>query len=225
MRNMSREELAVVLAPDVRFIRDLTLFKQTDKFIRQARSGSSSRAGTGSLPRRAIRTDAGHKDLELRLRKLMAEARMFVRGDELEIGGEDAQERILKGFQGLIDKVYVNLPMLRGVTYTEAEIGKAASAEEWAFCGNDGEGMTEPEQEVLNYVQAQARNGVKVSVKYLTDRFGAKPYGWPTTAILCIAARLTAKGKLEARSDGTVLEGAELAKALGTTAMHWPIFC
>jgi len=43
-----------------------------------------------------------------------------VRGDELEIGGEDPQERLLKGFQILVDKIYVNLPMLRGVTYTEA---------------------------------------------------------------------------------------------------------
>ena len=33
-------------------------------------------------------------------------------------------------------------------------------------------------------------------------------------ATLCIAAGLTAKGKLEARSDSTVLEGDELAKAL-----------
>ena len=48
----------------------------------------------------------------------------------------------------------------------------------------------------------------------LTERFGGKPYGWPTTAILCLAASLSGKGKLEARSDGTVLERAELAKAL-----------
>ena len=74
-------------------------------------------------------------------------------------------------------------------------------------------GLTEAEQDVLNYVQGQARNGVKVSVKYLTERFGAKPYGWPTTAVLCLAASLSGKGKLEARSDGTSLERADLARA------------
>ena len=53
---------------------------------------------------------------------------MFVRGDELDIGGEEP-ERIVKGFQGLVDKVYVNLPMLRGVTYSEAlkQLPKAAT--------------------------------------------------------------------------------------------------
>ena len=216
MRNLSREELAVVLQPDVRFIRDLTLFKQTDKFIRQARAGSQQPGRDRIVAEKGDQNSRRYKDLELRLRKLMAEGSMFVRGDELDIGGEDGQERIVKGFQGLIDKVYVNLPMLRGITYVEADIQKAATPESGLF-GSNGEGLTEAEQDVLNYVQAQARNGVKVSVKYLTERFGGKPYGWPTTAILCLAASLTSKGKLEARSDGTVLEHAELAKALNNS--------
>lgn len=216
MRNMSREELAVVLQPDVRFIRDLTLFKQTDKFIRQARAGSQQPGRDRIVAEKGDQNSRRYKDLELRLRKLMAEARMFVRGDELDIGGEEPQDRIVKGFQGLVDKVYVNLPMLRGVTYAEADILKAATPESGLF-GDNGEGLTEAEQDVLNYVQSQARIGVKVSVKYLTERFGGKPYGWPTTAILCLAASLSGKGKLEARSDGTVLERAELAKALNNS--------
>ena len=216
MRNLSREELAIVLQPDVRFIRDLTLFKQTDKFIRQARAGSQQPGRDRIVAEKGDQNSRRYKDLELRLRKLMAEARMFVRGDELDIGGEEPQERIVKGFQDLVDKVYVNLPMLRGVTYAETDILKAAKPETGLF-GNNGEGLTEAEQDVLNYVQSQARNGVKVSVKYLTERFGGKPYGWPTTAILCLAASLSGKGKLEARSDGTVLERAELAKALSNS--------
>ena len=216
MRNMSREELAVVLQPDVRFIRDLTLYKKTDKFIRQARADAQQPGRDRIVAEKGDQNSRRHKDLELRLRKLMAEASMFVRGDELDIGGEEAQERIVKGFQGLVDKVYVNLPMLQGVTYAEADILKAATPESGLF-GDDGEGLTEAEQDVLNYVQGQARNGVKVSVKYLIDRFGGKPYGWPTTAILCLAASLSGKGKLEARSDSSVLERAELAKALNNS--------
>lgn len=216
MRNVSREELAVVLQADVRFIRDLTLFKQTDKFIRQARAGSEQPGRDRIVAEKGDQNSRRYKDLELRLRKLMAEARMFVRGDELDIGGEEPQERIVKGFQGLVDKVYVNLPMLRGVPYSEADILKAATPESGLF-GDNGEGLTEAEQDVLNYVQSQARIGVKVSVKYLTERFGAKPYGWPVTAVLCLAASLSGKGKLEARSDSTVLERAELAKALNNS--------
>ena len=218
MRNMGREELAIVLQPDVRFIRDLTLFRQTDKFIRQSRSGSPQPGRDRIILEKGEQNGRRAKDLELRLRKLTAAARLFVRGDELDIGGDDPQDRIVKAFQALVDKVYVNLPMLRGVNYVEADIAKAASPSSTLF-GEAGTGLTEAEQDVLNHIQSQARNGVKVSAKYLIERFGAKPYGWPTVATLCLTASLSGKGKCEARSDGTPLEGAELARALNNSHM------
>lgn len=218
MRNMGREELAIVLQPDVRFIRDITLYRQTDKFIRQARSGAPQPGRDRIILEKGEQNARRMKDLELRLRKLIATARLFVRGDELDIGGDDPQERIVKAFQILIDKVYVNLPMLRGVSYVEADIAKAASPTSTLF-GELGTGLTEAEQDVLNYIQSQARNGVKVSAKYLTERFGARPYGWPTVAILCLVASLSGKAKCEARSDGTPLESVELVRALNNSHM------
>ena len=47
-----------------------------------------------------------------------------MRGDEIEIRSEDAEARIIKGFQALVGKVYTSLPMLRGATYVEADIVK-----------------------------------------------------------------------------------------------------
>jgi hypothetical protein len=214
MRSMTREDLAVVLSPDVRFMRDLQLFKQTDKYIRQTRAGGTQDSRERIISDKGEQNRRREKDLETRLRNLIAEAVLFVRGDELDIGGDDPQERLIKGFQTLIDKVYVNLPMLRKVTYTEVDILKAAQAKGGLFGGDDAGGMSEPEQEILYFVQAQARIGVNVSVKSLLEKFGAKPYGWPNVATLCIAGGLSAKGKLEARSQSTVLEGEELGKAL-----------
>ena len=43
-------------------------------------------------------------------------ARLFVRGAELEIGGEDPQERLGKGFQTLGGKGYNSLAGFRGAT-------------------------------------------------------------------------------------------------------------
>lgn len=216
MKTMSREELAVAMNPDATFVRDLILFKQTDKFIRQSRSGSPQPGRDRIVAEKGEQNSRRLKDLEMRLRKLMGSARLFVRGDELEIGGEDAQERIAKAFQSLVDKVYTNLPMLRGVSYTEADINKAVQAESGLF-GSDGAGINEAEQDVLSFINAQARNGVKVSVKYLADRFTSKPYGWPINAVLCLAGSLVAKGKIEARLDSAVKEGLDLAKALNNS--------
>ena len=216
MKTMSREELAVAMKPDANFVRDLILFKQTDKFIRQSRSGSPQPGRDRIVAEKGEQNGRRAKDLEMRLRKLMGSARLFVRGDELEIGGEDAQERISKAFQSLVDKVYTNLPMLRGVSYTEADINKAVQSESGLF-GSDGTGINEAEQDVLSFINAQARNGVKVSVKYLADRFTSKPYGWPVTAVLCLAGSLVAKGKIEARVDSAIKEGLDLAKALNNS--------
>ena len=78
---------------------------------------------------------------------------------------------------------------------------------------------TEPKQDALKHIQSQARNGVKVSARYLTERFGAKSYSWPTVATVCFTASLSGKGKCEARSDGTPREGAELVRAPNNSHM------
>ena len=216
MATMAREELAVATGADTNFYRDLELFKQTDKFIRQSRSGSPQPGRDRIVAEKGEQNGRRAKDLEMRLRKLMGDARLFVRGDELEIGGEDPQERLSKAFQSLVDKVHTNLPMLCGVSYTEAHINQAVQSESGLF-GSDGTGIDEAEQDVLSFINAQARNGVKVSVKYLADRFTSKPYGWPINAVLCLAGSLVAKGKIEARVDSAVKEGLDLAKALNNS--------
>lgn len=213
MQSLSREELIVVLPADARFLMDLSLYKKTDRYIRQAHAGTLQPGRERILGDKREQNGRRHKDLELRLRGMMAAAPMFVRGSELDVSGVDPQERITKAFQVLVDKVYVSLPMLQGVSYGEDDIAKAATADVSLFAAGDS-GLVEAEQELLNHVQAQSRNGVKVSVKGLAERFGSKPYGWPTTAILCLTAGLCAKGRIEARSDGTPLEGTALARAL-----------
>ncbi|PHO04850.1 hypothetical protein CSC82_04805 [Rhodobacteraceae bacterium 4F10] len=218
MRNLGRDELAVMMHSDVRFIRDITLFKQTDKFIRQARLGSPQPGRDRIVAEKGDQNRRRHKDLEMRMRKLLGAAKMYVRGDDLEIGGEDPQDRITKGFQTLVDKVYTNLGMLRGVTYSEVDLKKAAQSENSLF-GDNGVGLGEAEQEVLNFIQSQARNGVKVSAKYLKDRFSAKPYGWPEIAVFCVTASLVSKSKIEARSDSEVMEGEALVGALQNNRM------
>lgn len=216
MKTMSREELAVTLKADANFVRDLILYKQTDKFIRQSRTGSPQPGRDRIIAEKGEQNGRRAKDLELRLRRLMGEARLFVRGDELDTGGEDAQDRIIKAFQTLVDKVYTNLPMLRGVSYSEADINKSVQPDSSLF-GTGGTGLSEAEQDVLSFINGQARNGVKVSVKYLVEKFTTKPYGWPTVAVLCLAGSLSAKGKIEARVDSTPTEGLDLAKALNNS--------
>lgn len=218
MRSMASSDVVVLIADDDRLVRDLQLYRKTAKFVRQAKMGSVQPSRDRIIDEKGEQNTRRYKDIETRLRRLMADAQIFVRGDELDLIG-DAQDRVLKAFQTLVEKVYVNLPMLRGVTYTEADIAKAASPESTLFTG-EGEGLTEPEQEVLNFVQAQHRTGVRVSMKAIVENFSGNSYGWPVPAILCLTASVTTRGKVEARQNSVQLEGGDLARALQASAQH-----
>lgn len=211
--SMASDEMVVMLGRDVRFTRDLILWLQTVKFARQVNSGDAQPGRDRIIAEKRDQNTRREKDLVQRLRGLMADARLFVRGAELEIGGEDPQERLVKGFQALVDKVYTSLPVLRGATYTEADLARAGKIDGELFVGA-GSGMTEAEQDVLNHAQAQMRLGTRVSAKALVEKFGAKPYGWPALAVLCLTASLVARGKLEARADSSLLEGNALVQGL-----------
>ena len=219
MRSMGCEEIFVLLNPDQQFSCNLALFKQTEKFMRQTRSGAPQLSREQILTQKGEQNARRRRDLEQRLRQLVSEAQFFVSGDEIDVAGEDAQERVVKAFQTLVDKVYVNLPMLRSVSYTGADLAEAASPKGALLGQDDGGGMGEAEREVLHYIQGRERSGVKVPVKSLVKQFGKKPYGWPDAATLCLAAHLSGRGKVEARLDATLLEGDDLAKALGKSQM------
>ncbi|MBE2993764.1 BREX system P-loop protein BrxC [Sphingomonas sp. CFBP 13603] len=209
--SMARDEMVVLLGRDVRFTRDLVLWLQTVKFARQVTSGDAQPGRDRIIAEKRDQNTRREKELVQRLRGLIADAQLFVRGAELEIGGEDPQERLVKGFQVLVDKVYTSLPILRGATYTEADLGRAGRVDGGLFGGS---GLTEAEQDVLNHAQAQMRLGTRVSVKALIEKFSAKPYGWPSIAVLCLTASLVARGKLEARVDSVLLESDALVPQL-----------
>lgn len=214
MRTMSRDELAVVLNADSRFVSDLMMFKRTDKYVRQARAVTQQPAIERIIREKGEQNSTRQRDLTLKARSLVGEARLFVRGEEIEVRSEDPQARIERVFQTLVDKVHVNLGMLRGVAYSENEIGKFLTHGNDGMFGDGAANLTEAEQEILNYAQSNARNGIRTTVKAVIERFERKPYGWSYAAILCTTASLLGRGKIEARSDGSPLEGEALQRSL-----------
>jgi hypothetical protein len=214
MRTMSRDELAIVLNADARFVSDLMMFKRTDKYVRQARAVAQQPTIERIIREKGEQNSARQRDLTLKARSLVSEARLFVRGEEIDVRSEDPQARIERAFQVLVDKVYVNLGMLRGLAYSENEIGKFLTHGNDGMLGDAGANLTEGEQEILNYAQSNARTGIRTTVKAVVERFDRKPYGWSYAAILCTTASLLGRGKLEARSDGSSLEGDALQRSL-----------
>lgn len=217
MQNMGRDELLVIMPSDERLMRDLLLYKQTEKYVRQNMSITQQEAVKRILTDKGFQNRERYADLQQRVQRLIGKGKLFVAGAEIEIGSEDPQTRVIRGFHELIGRAYPNLRMLRGITYTENDIGKCLQQSQEGLFGNDVTSLAESEQELLAFIQSNNRSGVRTTLKSLLERFERKPYGWYYAAILCTLANLCARGKVEVRADGNLLEEADLDRALRNT--------
>ncbi len=219
MHSMGRDELRVVLPADARFMQDLTMHKRTEKYIRQ-NSNTQQEAIKRILDGKGFLNAERLAELQERAKVLLGRAQMIINAGDVDIGGEDGQARIIKGFHQLIATTYPNLRMLRDVPFTEADIGKHLRQAQDGLIANEATSLTEAEQELLAFIQSNARGGVRTTVKSLLERFERKNYGWYYAAILCNLALLCARGKVEVRQDSNPLDGDTLERALRNTATH-----
>lgn len=218
-QSMGRDELVIVMPADDRLVRDLTLYARTRKYLNQ---------NLGTAPNDHVRLLLGTKqqqneerirELEATVRDLIARSTFVVNGQVLDLNGSDAQTKVARGFQRLIQATYPNLKMLPATPYRETDLSKYLNDGGGLF-GNDAVELSEAEREVLNYVTLQKGSGNRVTLKALVEKFERKPHGWYTAAILCIVAKLCARGRVEVRQDGNTLEDAALEQALGSAQQH-----
>lgn len=219
MQSMGRDELRVVLPADARFMQDLTLHKRTEKYIRQ-NSSTQQEAVKRIIDAKGFQNTERLAELQDRAKELLGKARLIINAADVDASGSDGQTRILKGFYLLIETTYPNLRMLRDVPFSENDIGKYLRQAQDGLLGNDVTSLTEPEQELLAYIQSNSRSGVRTTVKTLLERFERKNYGWYYAAILCNLALLCARSKVEVRQDSNPLEGDNLERGLRNTNAH-----
>ena len=219
MQSMGKDELRVVLPADSRFMQDLSMYKRTEKYIRQ-NSSTPQENIKRILDAKALQNNERLVELQERAKQLLGQAALIINASPVQASATDGQTRIIKGFSQLIATTYPNLRMLRDTPFTEADIGGYLRQADDGLLGSDANRMTEAEQELLSFIQSNARGGVRTTVKALLERFERKSYGWYYAAILCNLALLCGRGKLEVRQDSNVLEGSELERSLTNTNAH-----
>ena len=195
------------------------MHKRTEKYIRQ-NSNTQQEAVKRILDAKGFQNNERLSDLQIRARALLGKASLIINAADVDVSSEEGQTRVLKGFDQLIQTTYPNLRMLRDVPFNEADIGKHLRMMEDGLLANDATSLTEPEQELLAFIQSNTRSGVRTTVKSLIERFERKNYGWYYAAILCNLALLCARGKVEVRQDSNVLEHDALVRSLRNTNAH-----
>lgn len=220
MQSMGRDELLVIMPADERLVRDLLLYKKTDKYIRQNISMTQQDTVKRILTDKSFQNSERYKGLQERTKELIGRAKLMINLRTLDIGSSDPAAKITRGFYDLLKDAYPNLNMLRGITYTEQDISICLQPMGATLFGDDENMMSEAEQEMFSFVQGKRRGGERTTLKKLVEAFEHKPYGWYLAAILCILAKLCAREKIEVRADGNILEEAALEKSLRNTQAH-----
>jgi energy-coupling factor transporter ATP-binding protein EcfA2 len=213
-------ELLVVMPPDDRLVRDILMYKRTDKYIRLNYSITQQETAKRILKDKAAQNQERYAEIRQRVQNLMSKAKLFLAGGEAQADSGDAQTRVMRGFHELISRAYPNLRMLRGVHYTWDDIAKSLKMQQDGDLGGDVASLSESEQEMLGIIQRSNRDGVRTTLKSLLETFEHKPYGWLNVAVLCILAKLCARGKVEVRVNSNLLENDELEQALCNTHGH-----
>lgn len=217
MQSMGQNEVVIALQPNDRLMRDLLLYKQTDKFIKQNNSLNQDPEVKKILPDKGIQNQERFADIVRLVKSMISEAPFFVNGSQLDIReGSDPKGRIISAFYELIRMAYPHLGMLRGVLYTEADIGRYLKSS-GSLISDEDQQLNEAELEMLSFIKGNQTQGVRTTVKALLEHFELRPYGWYPAAILCTLAKLCARTKVEVRADSNVLEDDELVRALKNT--------
>ncbi|MDM8539922.1 BREX system P-loop protein BrxC [Desulfococcaceae bacterium HSG9] len=219
MQSAGRDELLVIMPSDARMMRDLLMYEKTDKYCRQNFSTVKQESIKRIIADKNAQNIERYKDLKRHIQTLLSKSELYINRNLVDVGGEDAQARITKGFHDLIIRTYPNLKMLMGFAYTESylseclkQIGRPLSSETLM--------LSEAEQEMLAFIKTNKNSGVRTALKSLIERFERKSYGWNYAAILCILAKLCAAEKVELNFDSNILEKEQLKEALLNTRKH-----
>ena len=214
-----KDELVVLLPQSEQLVRDLLMYKRTEKYVAHETRTTQQESIKRILTEKGIQNAERLNQLKILASKLVARSKFFVAGQELELSGDDGQTKIIRAFHELIKHTYPNLKMLRGVQYSENNIANILKKANQGLFSDDNT-LPESEQEMLSFIQTNNRGGIRTTVKLLLEKFEYKPYGWPYAAVLCVLAYLCGRGKVEIRESTNLLDDSELAKALRNTALH-----
>jgi energy-coupling factor transporter ATP-binding protein EcfA2 len=211
------DQLFVCMPPDDRLMKDLAMYRQTEKYVKQNFSTTQQESVKRILQDKGHQNADRYRSLEDAVSKLIGKARLLAAGSDLDISTSDAQSRIIRGFQELVIRAYPNLKMLRGIEFSEDMIRDILNHQGGTLLGGDATQMTEAETEVLSFISSNSRSGLRTTLKSLIERFERKPYGWSYPAILCVFAQICVRGKVEVKVNSNTVVDSELERVLRNT--------
>lgn len=207
--------MMVVLPADERLLKDIRLYLKTDKYIKQSQSTNNKETVKRLLYDKGTQNSERRRTLILLVKKLLGEATILLNGSKHEVGNTaDGRTKVINAFQDLVKIAYPNLKMLGTTAFSEDTIKQTVKTKMNDLFGTDDNTITEPENEVLNYINRRKKQSDRTSLTDVRDQFMKKPYGWYPNAIWTVVAMLYKRGKLDVRRDSNLLTDDEVLASL-----------
>jgi energy-coupling factor transporter ATP-binding protein EcfA2 len=108
-QSMINDELLIIMPPDDRLIKDLLLYKKTEKYIRQNISVSQQDSIRRILEGKGHLNQERMNGLKSLTHNLLKDSKLFVGGQGLDLNCQDPQLKIGRGFYALVQRTYPNL--------------------------------------------------------------------------------------------------------------------
>ena len=203
--SMGKAELHMVLAEDERLLEDLRMFKKVEKYFQQNFSNSLKDEIQQIMQRKKMSNNELRTNLLARVEKLISQSTIYLNGQELVVSPSSARNKVAAAFQDLISYAYPNLKMLKK-EFKEEDIRTILLSKGDDLFQYTDDSLSEAEREILMIVNRSAKRGERTTIKALLDILGKRPYGWYSTGICCILAKLFIRNKVEIRENADLLD-------------------
>ncbi|GGH36820.1 hypothetical protein GCM10007423_29380 [Dyadobacter endophyticus] len=219
-QTMSVSTMKMVLPENAIFIKDLRLFLQTNKYIKQSQNGSLSKEKQRIIQDKQGQNQERRRNLMLIANQLLSLADVYIHGSKQELNAtSDGRTRVVLAFQILIKTFYPNLRMLGAAQYTEDSIRQIVHSTQSELFDNEPT-QTEAESEIVNIINRRKVRSERTKLSDLKEVLGSKPYGWYPNAVWAITAKLFKRGVIELKQDANLLDNKDALIAFLNSSYH-----
>ncbi|MCK5847889.1 MAG: BREX system P-loop protein BrxC, partial [Caldisericia bacterium] len=198
MPGNAAKEMLLYLPLYKHWVEDVTQYLRTRKFVQSFTQKEETLQHI--ISKQAEANQKRHKDIQQTFDEMIQEAEIYSRGHESSSPKKNAKDRIIEGFQKLIDSIYRNRDWIGDAQYKEDSILKALNDDALIVS------LSQPVKEVLNYINIQDKLATRLTVKQVKDHFSKPPYGWEQYVVLTFLAKLWSSHKIEFSKDHIVQE-------------------
>lgn len=220
-QSMGLSAVRFVTDADSKFMDDLRLYLKIGTYHRINQTKQSTDQVRNILYQKTSDNNERKRNLIHRANELLGSAKVFLNGEEKNLNFKGGYDYAVEAFQLLIKYKYPNILMIGANEYSEDTIKRIIHGVNIPeLFNNDDVKVTEPEQEVLGYIQRRKNSSDRTSIYDLLKYYTANSFGWYNNAVFSLLAMLFNKGKIEVKQDENVLDKNEFLNAMLNTAEH-----